>query len=162
MYRSTRNYWKTNFFAFSFFFLSLKEMCKLMSMLVVNVKQLKRFGSRRGRQRSEVKKCRLSLPEFFRCEVNVVVVLTEHAESPHPLAPELIFFILSFDHCCRTTVIWKDPAAVLPAEQASLQLHYINHATNGNKIKKVWMQHFARCIAPIKERPPCSITYWGF
>lgn len=65
MCRSTRNYWKTNFFAFSFFFLSLKEMCELMSLLVVNVKQLKRFGRGRGRQRSEVKKRRQRLSEFF-------------------------------------------------------------------------------------------------
>lgn len=60
-----------------------------MSMLVVNVKQLKGFGRRRGRQRSEVKERRKSLPEFFRCEVNVVAVLTEHPahQSPTRLLP---------------------------------------------------------------------------
>lgn len=101
---------------------------------------------------------------FSRCKVNVVAVLTEHAECqpPHSPTPELIFLILLFGHCCRTTLIWKDPAAAQPAEQASLQLYYINHATNHNKLRKVWMQHFARCNAPIKERPPCSSSYWGF
>lgn len=69
------------------------------------------------------------------CEVNVVVVLTEHTERRPPTlpTPKLIFLILPFGHGFWTTLIWKDPAAAAPGEQASLQLYYIKHATNCNK-----------------------------
>lgn len=119
--------------------------------IVVNVKQLKRFARGRARQGSEVKKCRKSLPEFFRCDVHVAAVLTGHAERqsptcslrahlPHPVVRPLLSDCLmqpNRDLCNSIT---------------------LNMQPDCNKLKKVLMQHFARASSH-KRETACSSSF---